>query len=184
MPFPAFFHSTLPISPPRQSYASPICLHTLTRRQMLHALPSLLLIPIFPSQAASSTSLIPLIRVRDALTDLSSSVSEGTNLEVRSAVALVLRGNDLPFAARVLARDFPSAQADLLRTRVRDAYEYLDQVIQYYDSTLSKQKLRPDQLKFCLNAVDAAASLLDDAIAMFDEKDVKKARDLVYGPTM
>lgn len=189
----AAFLPSFPL-PKRSNYAMnttchrhpPMCalMDTISRRAALSVAAAVLSIQLFPQKprarsiprAPLSTSLVPIVRVRDALGQLSDDVATGTNGDIRRVIRVVLKGSDLVAAARAAGLWLPRHAAEEGARHAREAYEYLDQVVDYFDATATRQRPQSEQLRFCLMAIDAAARELDIVLALFDPETVAQAR--------
>lgn len=164
--------------------------HDISRRTTLSLAAALLSVQFFPQKlharpkpkAPLSTSLVPIVRVRDALGQLSEDVSSGTNGDLRRIVRVVLKGNDLVGSARAAGLWIPKSTAKEGERHAQEAYEYLDQIVDYFDATATKQRPQSEQLRFCLMAVDAASKELDGFLALFDADVIAQARAALSSP--
>lgn len=129
-----------------------------------------------------SISLQPIVRVRDALSDLGESVDVGTNGDLRRVVRVLLVGSDLPRAARNASLWLAPDDADKMQVAAREGNEYLNQIIAYFDPVANKDRPKSEMLAFCRRAIDAAAYQLDVALGFFEPGAVAAARDGLRGP--
>lgn len=156
----------------------------ISRRTALSLAAAVLAIQLSPTKLQArpvptgslSTSLVPVVRVRDALSQLSDDISSSTNGDIRRVMRIVLKGNDLVGATRAAGLWLPRSAAEEGTRHAREAYEYLDQVVDYFDATATRQKPQSQQLRFCLMAIDAAARELDSVLALFDPETIAQAR--------
>lgn len=156
----------------------------MSRRAALHALALASTLPLLPAPARArrapkeplSSSLIPLVRVHDSLKDLSADVSAGTNGDVRRVIKVVLAGNDVVGSARKSALWLEAQSGETAERHAREAFEYLNQVVEYFDATATKERPRSEVLKFCQMAIDAAGAQLDETLALFEQAQVEQAR--------
>ena len=158
---------------------------TVSRRTILQtallSLPSLFLLP-YPTAARRkpskplTASLLPLVRVHDALSDLATDVETGTNGDVRRITKTLLKGSNVPNAAKEASLWLPQSQADQVILHGKEAFEYLNQVIEYFDSTATKKRPPAEQLNFCLKAIQSAKEELDIVLDSFDKNDIDSAR--------
>lgn len=61
-------------------------------------------------------------------------------------------------------------------TRGREAIEYLDQVVMYFDPMQIKSKPSSEYLQFVGKAINAARGQLDEALKYFEPGELQKAR--------
>lgn len=125
--------------------------------------------------------LMPLINLRDSLDALATDISTGTNGDVRRTVRTLQRGLDITSAIKAATKAVPSAEREDIRIHGRDAVEFLDQVVQYYDSTALKQTPPAEVMSFSLRAVECARAELDKVLILLDPSVVTAARKMVYG---
>lgn len=131
-----------------------------------------------------SVSLQPLVRVRDALSELGESVDAGTNGDVRRLVRVLLAGSDLPRAARDAGLWLEPDRASKVEVATREAFEYLNQIIAYFDPVANRERPKSEMLAFCRQAIAAAAGQLDSALAFFEPSAVVAAREALAGPVL
>lgn len=154
------------------------------RRAILRTLALTAAIPLLPTPSIArskpkeplSSSLVPLVRVRDSLKDLSADVASGTNGDVRRVIKVVLTGNDVIGSARKSSLWLSNDTAETAERHAREAFEYLNQVVEYFDATATKERPRSEVLKFCQMAIDAAGDELDQTLSLFDQEQVGQAR--------
>lgn len=157
---------------------------TVSRKAVLQAFAFAIALPLLPASSLArqrpkeplSSSLVPLVRVHDSLRDLSDDVSKGTNGDVRRVIKVVLTGNDVLGSARKSALWLDKQTAETAERHSREAFEYLNQVVEYFDATATKERPRSEVLQFCQKAIDAAGDELDLALALFDQEQVGQAR--------
>lgn len=164
---------------------------SVSRRTILQttllSLPSLFFLP-YPAVARKkpskplSVSLLPLVRVHDALNDLAVDVEAGTNGDVRRVTKTLLKGSNVPNAAREASLWLPQSQADEVILHGKEAFEYLNQVIEYFDSTATKKRPPAEQLNFCLKAIQSAKQELDIVLDSFDKNEINIARQSLGSP--
>lgn len=179
--------ASLPIAPEQRANLPPM-----SRRAVLHAFALLATLPLLPDPSHAkrvpneplSSSLLPLVRVRDSLRELSADVSAGTNGDVRRVVKVVLTGNDMLGSAKKSALWLDGQTAEFAERHAREAFEYLNQVVEYFDATATKEKPRSEVLKFCQMAIDAAGDELDQTLSFFEREQVEQARAALSGPSL
>lgn len=129
-----------------------------------------------------ASALAPLVRVRDSLGDLRADVENGTNGELRRVMSTLLKGNKLNENVREASLWLPPSAAAEVETRGREAYEYLNQVVEYFDTTATKERPQSEILSFSLQAISAAAKQMDAVLAQFPEAEVANAREQLTLP--
>lgn len=126
-----------------------------------------------------AATLSPIINLYDSLSVLATDIQAGTNADVRRVVRTLQKGIDINAAVRPLVKALPSNDAEIVRVHARECVEFLNQVVDYFDSTQLKQKPPADVLNFSLMAVDKARAELDLVLKVFPKDVVEEARRLV-----
>lgn len=122
-------------------------------------------------------SLVVLVRTRDSLGDLKTGIEDGsTNRDLVRVMRVLLKGNNISASLREAALWLPVKEAEEAEALGRDAVEYLDQTLAYYDPTAMNDKPLGEYLAFALKAIEAASKKLDGCLAFFPEGEVENAR--------
>lgn len=122
------------------------------------------------------STLAPVLNLRDSLNTLSSDIENGTNADLRRIVRTLQKGINLNKAVRLSSQRLPSAQAEAIRTHGREAAEFINQVVDYYDPTSLRDRPPADALNFSLMAIQKARDELDLIIEAFSPSIVEEAR--------
>lgn len=123
--------------------------------------------------------LVPVLNLRESLDQLRADIEQGTNADVRRVVRTLQKGFDLNSAVRQSASTLKTAaDRDQARLYGREAMEYMNQVIDYYDPT-SKGKPDTQVLVFAVKAVEQARVELDMLIQLYPPNIVEASRNLL-----
>ena len=156
---------------------------SLSRRAFL---PLLCLLPIALAPAAANarrkpskplvSALIPLVRVRDSLPDLANGLEQGSYGDVRQVMKTMLTGNRLGENVEEASLYVEGDESEEVIRHGKEAMEYLDQVVMYFDPMEVKKKPTRVYMDFVRKALDAAREELDKALVYFPSKEVEYAR--------
>lgn len=126
--------------------------------------------------------LTTLLNLRDSLDSLQQDIEQGTNYDIRRIVRTLQKGYDINSALRRSVPALPtSALRDQARLHGREASEYLNQVVDYFDATSLKARPPAEALKFSLLALGKSRDELDLLLKLFPSAVVDNARTLVNG---
>lgn len=133
------------------------------------------------ADAAAASALAPVINLRMSLSQLGTDIEGGTNGDLRRTIRTLQKGIDIVSAARRASSiaKLPRTDSENIRVHVRDAAEFINQIVDYYDPTAVNERPPAQVLQFSLNALKSAADQLDQAIRVFPQDIVRKARDIV-----
>lgn len=95
-------------------------------------------------------------------------IEQGTIGDIRRIVKTILIGADLPNNLRDAVQNLPKSEREPVLAKGRDAFEYLNQVVEYYDPVDVKRKPGGELMAFCLNAVKRAEGLLAEVLEAFE----------------
>ncbi len=130
-------------------------------------------------EKAAVTALAGIVRVRDGVAELEAGTGGD---DVPRAVRLLVRGSDLRNDSETAARSLnDSERSQVVIARAQEAREMLDLATQYYE-VRGKKGMAPSQARFAAEALGKARVALNDALAVFDENDVREAQELLAGP--
>ena len=156
---------------------------TPSRRSFIHLSLLSLSSPFLPQSAlakpTATESLLPLVRLQSSLSDLSISIEEGTNGDVRRVVTTLLKAYDVPSLIRSCSMQLPKERREAVRERGKQAFEYLSQVVEYYDAMAVKKRGQPEMIQFCLQAVQKADEGFQSVIGEFSDDVVRDVRTMV-----
>lgn len=125
-------------------------------------------------------ALVPLVRTRDALGDLAEDIEAGTtNRNLGQVMRVLLRGNDLAGSVKEGVLWLSPREAEDAVVQGREAIEFLDQTLAYFDPVALDEKPVGEYLAFALKAIDAAGRKLDAMLAHFPAEEVANARQQV-----
>lgn len=132
-------------------------------------------------QYSAAVALAPLVNLRVSLSQLRTDIEGGTNGDLRRIVRTIQKGIDIPTIVRRAASSAKLSKSDTetFRIHTREAAEFIDQIIEYYDPTAVKQRPPAEMLQFSLNALQSAAGQLDQAFAVFSHDVVQQATKIV-----
>jgi hypothetical protein len=141
------------------------------------------IVPVTPALARRKpkksliASLISLVRTRDSLADLKTSIEDGsTNRDLRRIMSVLLTGAQLPVTVREAVLWLPQPEADNAEIFGKEAIEYLDQIIAYEDPMDSSARPQSETLQFAVKCVEAAGLKLDKLLMYFPSTEVDNAR--------
>lgn len=138
----------------------------------------------FATESASGeiqlvNALTPILNLRDSLDILSEDIVNGTNGDVRRIVRTLQKGIDLNKAVRASVRHLPPPAREEVRSHGREAAEFLNQVVEYYDATQLKERPSKSILNFSLQAIESARNELDLVLGFFSAEVVSEARKVI-----
>lgn len=158
---------------------------SISRRQAIQLFIATVSAPIFPALAVPTkpleTSLTSIVLLRDSLISLKETIENGTNSDVKRTVKTLLLGTNLPTNVKDATQWLPKRDREDVQMHGREAYEYLDQVVKYFDATQSKKRVGSSVTVFSLQAIQAAGGELDAVLAAFDGGVVDAARRRANG---
>lgn len=130
------------------------------------------------SEAELASILAPVLNLRDSLAYLKKDIEEGTNADVRRVVKTLQKGIDLNRAIRDSSSTLNPTDREQARVYGREAMEYMNQIVEYYDPT-SKGRPLPEVLNFAVKAVDQARIQLDNFLQLYPTTVVEASKNLL-----
>lgn len=117
------------------------------------------------------------MRLSASLADLSDDINAGnSNRDLSRTIRTLLKGNPVAPALRDAGLWVSPAKAEIAESAGRDAVEYLDQTLAYYDPVAMSEKPQSEYLAFAVRAVDAAKARLDVCLGCFEDEEVENAK--------
>lgn len=131
--------------------------------------------------AVAASALVPLISLRMSLSQLGSDIEGGTNGDLRRTIRTLQKGIDIVSSARRASATAKLSKSDSenVRIHVRDAAEFINQIVDYYEPTARNERPPAEVLQFSLNALKSASDQLDQAIRVFSKDVVRQATEIV-----
>lgn len=131
--------------------------------------------------AAAASALVPLINLRMSLSQLGADIEGGTNGDLRRTIRTLQKGIDMVSSARRASSVAKLSKSDSenVRIHVREAAEFINQIVDYYEPTARNKRPPAEVLQFSLNALKSAADQLDQAMRVFSPDVVQKATEIV-----
>lgn len=80
---------------------------------------------------------------------------------------------------RTASKQVEKAKREYIKERGTAAYEYLNQVVEYFDVMTLKKRPQAEVANFCFKAVDKADEALRDVLAEFSDDVVAEVRVMV-----
>lgn len=131
--------------------------------------------------AVAASALVPLISLRMSLSQLGSDIEGGTNGDLRRTIRTLQKGIDIVSTARRASATAKLSKSDSenVRIHVRDAAEFINQIVDYYEPTARDERPPAELLQFSLRALKSASDQLDQAISIFSKDVVRQATEIV-----
>lgn len=122
-------------------------------------------------------ALVPLVRTSDSLRQFKEDIENGnSNRDVRRIMSVLLTGNKLNPNVKDAALWLPLRDAETAEILGKEAVEYLDQVVAYFDPVAMKDRPPAEYLSFAVKAIEAASLRLENMLKLFPDDEVNNAR--------